>query len=578
MGGSVPPAEAELEQFAGVGQPLALERGAEEGAREFDGEAAWKLALEAGGELAGVLVVLGEGELGGEGEPLGVAGADEGAAGGEHQLQWQTDGGLGFESMADLGEAGERRVDEAEAVGGAEANGAAPAPGEAEAAAQVAAGGEAIDREEGGVGIEAAPGEVTGEGDAVAGGEGQRDLDGGGGGAGGEGGVGEPEGAGEGAIEAEAKRAEGGGGAEGGGELLPAAAAGAGAAVAGAGAEAGEGLPGEELFEFEGGALGEEVALRLEGIGAHAQLVATAGFELVGGGGASFEEELGGEERLGAAFGADLTAGLGIDAAGESALEADAVGRGGAAAEEEERTDERAEHGRARRRRRVRPARQGRASRCSRPVWGVAPMRRARLAKGRMVPSAPASPVRSAMSLLPRRTVLLGLAGATFALAGCGDLVTFDVKIAGSSKVDGSPFGALFSVFPLASSFNSFDLSQTQDFKNQGVAKGDVKSVKLGTLTLRIASPSGQDFGFLDELEFFAEAEGLAKKRVAHKSGIAQLGLKAPNPVLTLDLDDAELEPYVSAAKMSITTTVKGRQPNQDTTLEVAAVFKVTVI
>jgi hypothetical protein len=161
-------------------------------------------------------------------------------------------------------------------------------------------------------------------------------------------------------------------------------------------------------------------------------------------------------------------------------------------------------------------------------------------------------------------------------LAACHGGPAFDVTAKADSTVPGSPLGALISDLPLGASFTNFDLSQTQDFKNQGVTKTEVSSVKVTSLELQITSPNSQDFSFLDSLDFYATAQGLPQVRVAHKEGISSLGLKAPNPTLVMDLDGAELQPYVTAASMSLTTSANGHQPGQDTDIEATVVFHVT--
>lgn len=172
-----------------------------------------------------------------------------------------------------------------------------------------------------------------------------------------------------------------------------------------------------------------------------------------------------------------------------------------------------------------------------------------------------------------RGSLLLALA---LLAPACG-LNTFDDSVTADTTVQGGGVvGQVLGTFPPMSGFNNFDFSQTQAFKNQNTSKGAVSSVKLKSFTLQITAPNGQDFGFLDSIAFYAEANG-TKVRVAHKDNIASLGLKAPNPTLTLDLDDVELKPFVTADTMSLTTTANGRQPVQDTTIHAVADFKVTI-
>ena len=172
------------------------------------------------------------------------------------------------------------------------------------------------------------------------------------------------------------------------------------------------------------------------------------------------------------------------------------------------------------------------------------------------------------------RTVVL--VPALMALSACGANV-FPVEVSGETTIAGdpSPFSALLGAFNIGS-FANIDFNQTQEFQNQGVTKDQVESVKTDYIRLKIISPETQDFSFLENLQFYARA-GDQEVLVASKSGIDKLGLKAPNPVLELDVTDAELQPFVTAPSMSIIVRGKGRMPPQDTRLEANVGLNVTV-
>ncbi|MFZ5469218.1 MAG: hypothetical protein ACOZIN_07220 [Myxococcota bacterium] len=152
-------------------------------------------------------------------------------------------------------------------------------------------------------------------------------------------------------------------------------------------------------------------------------------------------------------------------------------------------------------------------------------------------------------------------------LAGCQPSIYFETESKGATTVQGSVLGGLLAVFPQAAALTNIDVTQSQDFQNQGVRKEDVKSVMVKRLVLQVTSPSDADFQWLSSIRFFAETDG-QKDLIAFKEGIDQLGLVAPNPRLELELADVELKPYVVAPSMSITTEASGRQPPKDTTIE----------
>lgn len=161
-------------------------------------------------------------------------------------------------------------------------------------------------------------------------------------------------------------------------------------------------------------------------------------------------------------------------------------------------------------------------------------------------------------------------------LAACS-APTFTAEVKGETSVPAAPLlGSVLNAFPAISSFASLDFDENQDFKNQGVTKDEVNSARLKSLKLKILAPNDADFGFLDSLEFFARA-GDKEVRIARKDNISKLGLSAPNPVLTLDVEDAELQPFITAPSMSIIVRGKGRMPEQEVKLQATVVLDVTL-
>lgn len=119
------------------------------------------------------------------------------------------------------------------------------------------------------------------------------------------------------------------------------------------------------------------------------------------------------------------------------------------------------------------------------------------------------------------------------------------------------------------SGLGNFDIADSQEFKNQGIKREQINSVKLRSVTLTVTSPtSGQDFTFLQSLAFFVEAPGVAKKQVASGGPFAS-GART----VTLNIDNLELAPYATATSMTFTTTASGRKPNNTTTVEAKIVL-----
>lgn len=121
--------------------------------------------------------------------------------------------------------------------------------------------------------------------------------------------------------------------------------------------------------------------------------------------------------------------------------------------------------------------------------------------------------------------------------------------------------------------FEGFDISESQQFENQGYSKDQVDSVRMIEMTLVIRAPDGANFDFLDAIRFYAEAPGLPRVLVAELEPVPDGATE-----LRLDVDSSvELQPYVVAPSMTLTTEADGLRPEEETTVEAEAIFDVDV-
>src|SRR5687767_1884396 len=92
-------------------------------------------------------------------------------------------------------------------------------------------------------------------------------------------------------------------------------------------------------------------------------------------------------------------------------------------------------------------------------------------------------------------------------LNACG-LNHFDVEVKGETVVSGdlSPLPGLLSTFPAIGSFTNMDFNTNQEFKNQGVTKDQVRTVKAKRISLKVMEPTDGDFSFLESLQFYAQS------------------------------------------------------------------------
>ena len=161
------------------------------------------------------------------------------------------------------------------------------------------------------------------------------------------------------------------------------------------------------------------------------------------------------------------------------------------------------------------------------------------------------------------------------ALSGCGSdgLDTFTITEKATAVIPaGTLVEALAGDIPFGDSFLNFDITQNQEFKNQGVKKSQIDSVKLTKLTLRVVNPSDGDLTFVKSLEFNVSAEGLKTVTVATGGPFAD-GQKTNN----LSVTGAEIRDHVSKPSMSLTTNASGKRPAKETTIEATVELKVDV-
>ena len=156
------------------------------------------------------------------------------------------------------------------------------------------------------------------------------------------------------------------------------------------------------------------------------------------------------------------------------------------------------------------------------------------------------------------------------ALACQGKL--FSITIADEAKTTvpkGTIVETLISDFGFGE-FVSMDLTEAQELKNQGVADGDIKDVRLVIFELEVASPANGDLSFLNSLELWVESPGLPAALVA-----SQTDFPVGQGLVEFDIEDVDLTEYVISESMTFSTEVNGRRPEADT--QIIARYEVDV-
>lgn len=178
----------------------------------------------------------------------------------------------------------------------------------------------------------------------------------------------------------------------------------------------------------------------------------------------------------------------------------------------------------------------------------------------------------------PLRKIVLALGAlVVLGLLGCDSaerLDNFNVDVREQVTVPGaSVLEQLLGGFPTLDDFNNFDLAQTSTFQNTKYSVDDVDSVNLESLTFTVISPDGQDLAFLGEVIFYVQAEGLERKEIARQDNFP-----AGATEVAFDTTPDDLKQYLLAREADITVeTLDSKRPNQDTVVEVEAIFDVDV-
>lgn len=164
--------------------------------------------------------------------------------------------------------------------------------------------------------------------------------------------------------------------------------------------------------------------------------------------------------------------------------------------------------------------------------------------------------------------VLLALLLATLTCSGVDNI---EVEATGETTVESSLVGELVGELSFLG-FEGIDISESQEFKNQGYTKDQVDSVRLQRFVLSVKAPEDGDFDFLARVSFYAEAEGLPRKEIARLDPVPE-----GQSEIEMELLDAELRDYAVAESMTITTEATGSAPERDTTIAARVVLDVDV-
>lgn len=88
------------------------------------------------------------------------------------------------------------------------------------------------------------------------------------------------------------------------------------------------------------------------------------------------------------------------------------------------------------------------------------------------------------------------------------------------------------------------------EFEVNNTKKDYIKSIFLNKLNLVITSPTSQSFSFLNSIDLYISADGLAEKKIAFKSSVpANVG-----NTLALDIIEVDIQEYIKKDKFKLRT------------------------
>ena len=159
-----------------------------------------------------------------------------------------------------------------------------------------------------------------------------------------------------------------------------------------------------------------------------------------------------------------------------------------------------------------------------------------------------------------------------FFLSACDSLTTVIVDVESETTVRGTILG-LDSTILGFDNFVSFDVSSSQEFENNDATKNNIGESYLTGFTLEVIAPDGQTLDFIKSMNvYISDGDGETRIEIAR----IEEGTNTNVKLLYLDVfGDSEIGKYLRADKTKITVEANGNSPQNDTTIEAVATFKI---
>ena len=169
--------------------------------------------------------------------------------------------------------------------------------------------------------------------------------------------------------------------------------------------------------------------------------------------------------------------------------------------------------------------------------------------------------------------VALVLITGSILLFGCKklkDLLTFDMSYSKEFTIPGSIAGADFNATIPNPEIST---NSTSTFDAKKTASNLVKTITLKEMKLQITAPTDSSYYFLELVEVYISANGVAETKIASKTNIPA----SPGGTITLDPSGANLMDYLKKDKFSIRVRIKMDQTTTITyTNKASMIFEVS--
>ena len=170
------------------------------------------------------------------------------------------------------------------------------------------------------------------------------------------------------------------------------------------------------------------------------------------------------------------------------------------------------------------------------------------------------------------RTPVVSLLMAAALLAGCAGFGDFKFsEESGEQVIEGGTLaGSLLPFDPF-----TFDVNLEQELQKRDA--GPAKAVNLTGLSLRVTDteePEGDsdDFGFMESITLYANADGEERQRIAWKDPVPA------NDQFSFETDpDVNLKPYIEKG-MKLETEASGNRPDDDTSMKATITLRVKTL